>query len=353
MSAPGKSVKFHRQWFAEGALGTYIRTMHHSSISPWLSVIMPTFNGARFLSTALASLEQQGSKDFEIIAIDDGSTDETLEILHTFKSRLPLRTLSVSHQGNWVTNTNLAIREAKGTHCTFLHQDDAWISGRLRVARSLFEMHPEAVLLLHPSWYIDDSGRRLGRWGCPFPSNTTSLNPSYIFERLIVQNFISIPGPIFKRQAALAVGLLNESLWFTADWLFWLKLSQQGDWIYHPQPLTEFRVHAQSQTATQAAKSQAYREQFESVLREFSPVLEHRRDLHRLASYSVECNIALAQMYQRQFSHISTVLLDTIKLGPFGFAKYIKYSRVHERVGSRLRAHFRSRDLGGEQRTRQ
>src|SRR5579862_7885736 len=114
---------------------------------PWLSVIMPTYNGAAYLAQTLESIECQADCTMEIIAVDDGSSDATLAILHNYSRRLPLRIIARSHIGNWVANTNFGLAKAQGHYVCFLHQDDLWLPGRLRVLRQLLCKEPQAALV--------------------------------------------------------------------------------------------------------------------------------------------------------------------------------------------------------------
>lgn len=87
---------------------------------PWLSVIMPTYNGAAFLGEALASVVAQQDRQIEVIAVDDGSTDGTLEILRRFSRRLRLTIMERSRTGNWVASTIAGMAFARGRYlCWF------------------------------------------------------------------------------------------------------------------------------------------------------------------------------------------------------------------------------------------
>ena len=132
---------------------------------PWLSVLVPTYNGAAYLGQALNSIAAQDTADLEIIAIDDGSTDATLTILSDYSQSLPLRVIE-RRVGNWVANTNLGLEHARGEWVCFLHQDDLWKPGRLAaVRRALAESNP--TLLLAAAEFITAAGRPVGIWRCP------------------------------------------------------------------------------------------------------------------------------------------------------------------------------------------
>ena len=163
----------------------------------WLSVIVPTYNGGRYLARAFAGIEAQGREcdDLEILVVDDGSTDSTLDVIRRYRHRLPLRVLSSERTGNWAANTNRALAEATGRYVSLLHQDDAWLPGRVAALKELFARNPGAAMALHPVWFIDASGWRLGMWQCPLPDDGGPIPPAAMLERLIVQNFVALPAP--------------------------------------------------------------------------------------------------------------------------------------------------------------
>jgi hypothetical protein len=100
------------------------------------------------------------------------------------------------------------------------------------ILKKLTIQFPEANLILNPSIFVNIQGQKLGLWRCPLPSYPIMISSEQMISKLLVQNFISIPAPIFKREMALKVGGLDEKLWYTADWDFWLKLAQDGQIIY-------------------------------------------------------------------------------------------------------------------------
>ena len=197
------------------------------SASPWLSVIMPVHNGERYLAEALRSIHGEGIDGYEVIAVDDGSSDTSPRILSEWERILPLRRFSRGG-GNWVAATNAGLREARGKYVCFLHQDDLWLPGRLSAVRAEATHGPS--LIVHPALFIGPGGERLGIWRCPLPAG--EVDPRLFAERLIVQNFIAIPAPVFARDAALRDGGMDESLWYTADWDLWLRLGRIGTLRY-------------------------------------------------------------------------------------------------------------------------
>jgi glycosyltransferase involved in cell wall biosynthesis len=312
------------------------------SAQPWLSVLSPIYNGEAYLSVALDSIVIQGDNAIECIAVDGESTDATLSILKSYQDKLPIKILQRERSTNWIIKTNHALSHASGEYVCFLHHDDLWFKDRLKIMKQLTERFPEAVLLLHPSHFLDNKGNNLGTWNCPLPAVPEIIKPDLMIERLLVQNFISILGPVFKRKAALEVGSLDESLWYTADWDFWLKMAACGDSVYYPKPLSGFRVHPSSQTVMRSSGSQEFRKQLETVatrhFADWQAAHPLKQRLRKVVNFSMEANIALAGAAHGQNTNILALLIAFVRLGPSGTYRYLRDSRLWERVWARIKA---------------
>jgi hypothetical protein len=306
---------------------------------PWLSVIVPTYNGASYLPHTLASIEQQQDNRIEVIAVDDGSSDATPAILQAYARRLSLRILP-RPIGNWVANTNFGLAAARGLYACILHQDDLWLPGRLSKLRQLLTRQPQAALVFHSSRYIDAYGRNLGVWHSPVPAGRVAADR--LIEQLLVQNFIAVPAPLFAREAALAVGGLDEALWYTADWDFWLKLAATGSSAYWPQPLAAFRVHRQSQTAQGVARAGEMRRQIETVLerhlRPWEAAHPGRGEVAHAARLSVEVNHALAICACGARADWLRLACNFLALRRAEWYRFFRDSRIVERVTARIKA---------------
>ncbi len=308
---------------------------------PWLSVLVPTFNGEEHLRRALDSIVAEADPGVEVVAIDDGSSDGTLEIFRTYQGRLNL-SIGQREVGNWVSNTNLALDRATADLACFLHQDDCWLPGRLQAVRRQLEDTPSAGLLLHACQFADPDGRAAGTWRCPLPARSPS-RPAATIERLLVQNFVGIPGAVFRRGLALGCGGLDESLWYTADWDFWLKLAAVADTVYLPRPLAMFRLHPASQTATRSRSLDEFRRQMASVHERHAsrwpaPDAATRASVERTSRAAIEVNVALAGAYHRAPVEGRRLLAALGALRPRDWWRLARDSRLHERILARLRA---------------
>jgi glycosyltransferase involved in cell wall biosynthesis len=313
-----------------------------SAAPPLISVLLPTFNGARFLRAALDSLvAQQDPGALDVLAVDDGSTDATLAILEEYTSRLPLRLVEGPRAGNWVASTNTAACAARGSYVSLLHQDDLWDAGRLeRLRRTIDAAHGDDAVLASDAVFVDERGRRLGRWRLPF-RKPGRIDARAWFRALLVQNFIAVPAPLVRRDLWDAAGPLDPALPYTADWKMWLALASRAPLRPIPEPLCAFRVHPGSQTVAWSRHAAGYRAQLERVLEEFLPALDRRSPDDRLweavARFSIEANVAMAGARAGRSPGLAGLAGHALALGPRGLARYVRSSRVVERVSARLR----------------
>jgi hypothetical protein len=198
-------------------------------------------------------------------------------------------------------------------------------------------------MCLHPSFFIGPDSAVVGLWRCPFARRgAVQIIPSHVFmERLLVQNFIAIPAPVFRRDSALKVGLLDESLIYTADWDFWLKIVSLGSSVFIPEPLTAFRVHAQSQTAILAKDAHYMEQQLLVVLQRhldrFKTSARSRRKLRKTALFSIKTNVAFMRFANAERPQWFALLVDFLGLGPQGWGQFFRCSRIVERTFARLR----------------
>jgi glycosyltransferase involved in cell wall biosynthesis len=304
-------------------------------------VIMPTYEGSRYLRHALDSIVCQRDDAIEVVVIDDGSRDDTLAIAESYRTRLSLTVIALRHGGNWVANVNHGIQAARGTYLSILHQDDAWHHKRLAKLKELIAQDPGAAMFVHPCWYMDSAGRKIGYWRCPFPRRTTVIGPQKALQHLIVQCLYAMPAPMFRAVLAHEVGRMDETLWFSADWDLWLKLTRLGDTLYCPTPLAMFRLHPASQTISRGRQSgEIYRQQMTVLDRYMGSIGDAScaAEVCRTARLSAEVNAALLRFLDGEAVGAFALAMRLLGLGPGGWRRYFRDSRVVERCLSRVQA---------------
>ena len=305
---------------------------------PWLTVVMPVHQGERWIEQSLESLTAQCGSGVELIVIDSSPDNATADIVHQFSDRVQLRLEKKSPLPSWQTKTNKAVEMASADHICWLHHDDMWMDGRAAAIRSWLKVAPEAALHFAGSAVINESGRRLGVWRCPFDSEGP-LDRTVFLERLLVQNFISAPAPVYRRDAWLAAGGSDENLWYTGDWDIWLKLAAQGPVYHHREITTAFRVHGASLTVTGSRDGADFERQMRIVLERHLPRLPaHRNRVERASIASIKINGALAAAASGRWAPLLPAFGRVLALGPAGIHRYIRDSRIVDRLVPRVRA---------------
>jgi hypothetical protein len=154
-----------------------------------------------------------------------------------------------------------------------------------------------------------------------------------------VQNFISAPAPVYRKDAWLAAGGLDENLWYTGDWDIWLKLAAQGPVCHHRELTTAFRVHGASLTVTGSRDGADFEQQMRIVLDRHLPrLVAHRNQVERASLASIRFNGALAAAASGRWRPLLPALGRLVALGPAGIHRYIRDSRIVDRLMPRVRA---------------
>jgi glycosyltransferase involved in cell wall biosynthesis len=306
-------------------------------MTPWLSVVVPVYNGEAFLSDALGSLRGQDDR-VEILVVDDGSTDRSMAIVDDFAAELTIEVIRPGRLGNWVVATNAGLERARGEYVSFLHQDDTWLPGRLAALRSVAGRDP--CFVVSPSVYIDGRGRGVGDWRCPLATDRP-LSAEEVHRSLLVQNFLAVPAPIVPRALIEESGGLDADLWYTADWDLWLRAASRYTTRVLSAPFSAFRLHADAQTIVRTHDQVELRRQLETVLDRHLPAVARApdaRQVERIARASINLNVALASARAASRRPLLRAGVEAIVgLGPVGTAKLLHRSRLFDRVNARRR----------------
>jgi GT2 family glycosyltransferase len=316
---------------------------------PWLSVVMPTYNGARYLHQALSSVVAQADPHIELITIDDGSTDDTVAILNSYRDRLPLTILPATPhtRNNWVENTNRGLRHASAPYACFLHQDDVWLPNRLSSVRKSIQAYPEAAMHIQSAWFINEQGEKLGIWKCPLPCHRL-LTSSESVDSLLVQNSLAVGVPVFRRDCAEQVGFLDPSVIYPADWDFWLKLARLGPTICSPDRSFAYRLHSQSMTSSSTARLEAVALELHQVLNRHFPDPELSSpkrcpEFHATCEFAIELNIALLALAGRQRPQGIPLMKRALRMSPGEWRRFFRDSAILPRILARIRLLIRLR----------
>jgi O-antigen/teichoic acid export membrane protein/glycosyltransferase involved in cell wall biosynthesis len=214
---------------------------------PRVSIVIPTYNMAKYLPVALESALGQGYPNLDIIVIDDGSTDDTVEVVRPY---LPhIRYFRQENQGVPAAR-NRGLELAQGEYVRFLDADDALCADALFAQAALLNDYPQVALVHGPAHVIDSDGKVRGLRRSPLPSAVATIRPSdRAFIRLLRGCDICTSTVMVRLSALRRVGPFQHKSLPGEDWDMWLRIAAYYDQVYIPKPLAYYRVHQDSITA--------------------------------------------------------------------------------------------------------
>jgi len=222
----------------------------HPSARPLVSVLIPTYNYARYLAEAIESVLAQDYPHLEIIIGDDASTDASAAIIRDYAARDP-RIRAQIHGRNlgMVANWNWCLGEARGTYVKYLFGDDRLASPRaITQLVALLESHPRAVLAASARMLIDHDSQVTGQWNDLRTAGLRDGRRAILDCLFHNRNLIGEPSAVLFRRVAGLRGFA-PGLRQLVDMEMWFHLLLQGDLAYTPEPLCAFRRHGAQQTA--------------------------------------------------------------------------------------------------------
>jgi glycosyltransferase involved in cell wall biosynthesis len=212
--------------------------------APTVSVVIPAYNATRWLGRTLAAVRSQTFADFEVLVVDDESTDDTARVAADFAAKdSRVRVLRQANRGAAAAR-NRGLRLARGRYIANLDADDIWRPTFLARLLATLEARPEAVLAFCRSEWIDAEDESL-----PGPRPVFPAEPGYC--DLLLRNPIGNGSCTVVRSEALrAVGGFDEDtsrrFGTGEDWLTFLRLSWRGPIAFVDEELLRYRVHADS-----------------------------------------------------------------------------------------------------------
>jgi glycosyltransferase involved in cell wall biosynthesis len=216
-------------------------------IVPLVSVVIPAYNCVLYLEETIRSILGQTASDIEIIVINDGSTDATGAIARSFGE--PVRVFDQPNSGV-STARNHGVREARGAFIALVDHDDYWFPNKLANQLTAFEGHPQVDVVFSDftRWHQNGGGGR-------FPEPSTFLPQAapqgidneysgWIYHQMLLDSWVLTSTALVRTEVVLANGGFDETLPYSEDWDFWLRLSRTSQFLKLREATTLYRQHA-------------------------------------------------------------------------------------------------------------
>jgi glycosyltransferase involved in cell wall biosynthesis len=261
---------------------------------PNISVIIPAYNSEKTIKTTIESVLNQTFADFELIIINDGSQDSTLDIISQFQDSR-IKVFSFNNSGGNVSR-NRGLNHAVGEFVSFLDADDIWTADKLEIQlKALWENSQAAVAY---SWtdYINENGE--------FVVSGTHINVNGdVYENLLLTNFLENgSNPLIRREALSELGGFDKSLSAAQDWDMWLRLACKFDFVCIPTVQILYRISANSVSSNLVRQEKACLQVLERAYQTRPSALKDNWNISLANLYKYLTCKALQRPFNRQKS---------------------------------------------------
>lgn len=275
---------------------------------PSITVLVPCFNTAPYLETTVQTALAQTIPPTEIILVDDGSSDGTLEIIRSLEARHAcIKVVALESNQGLVAARNAGLKVSTGDYVAMLDADDLWTPDALEVRAQLAKTYPDAVVIATDfAWFEDEPhAEPTGRVGLGprgrslFAKSFSSGEPSYLadpFPSVASTHFAWVGATLVKRSAISAVGNFDVTFNGAEDTLLWLRLAQRGPFVFSPRITAHYRQRAGSIVAQLKGPKELHYLKVLKVL-ESDPMFDSRRA--ELAELSAESHHITSVHYQK------------------------------------------------------
>jgi GT2 family glycosyltransferase len=211
-------------------------------MKPTVSAVITTFNYARFIPAAIESVLSQTLRPDEIIVVDDGSTDDTAEVVARYAERGVRYVYKENGGGSSARNAGIAA--SKCELVAFLDADDRWLPHKLERQVEQMVKHPQVALVSGGEWQVDEQGEH------PYLVARETLEAARVFKKILVENFIGNTSLALVRRSVFdKVGAFDEKVPLGHDWDMWLRIAKAYPISVIGEPLIYYTRHSGSLSA--------------------------------------------------------------------------------------------------------
>lgn len=214
---------------------------------PKVSVVIPTYNRAHLIGETIQSVLGQTFQDFEIIIVDDGSQDNTQEVV----SRFPVKYFYQENCGVSAAR-NTGIKLSSGQYIAFLDSDDLWLRHALEKGVAALDKYPEAGFSYGQAYLMDERGLIFGQSKSSFLQHSSVLDGRQFIREMLSTYNVPIGATMYRRLCLDTVGGFNEAMKMAEDRAFHASLAKRYHVVYIAEPLLKWRVHSRSLSAAPA-----------------------------------------------------------------------------------------------------
>ena len=285
---------------------------------PKVSVVITTHNYGHYLVEAIQSVLDQTFGDFELIVVDDGSTDNTREIVGSFGDHRIKYIYQEHHGGNAARNVGTSA--STGEYIAFLDADDIWLPEKLAMQVGLLDAHPDVAIVCSDFYRFDNQSGVITSQAW----EKRKIDPKMALRLLLSERAFAVTSTVLIRADVItAVGGWDESLRINQDWDMLVRIAQRYNFDVIRKPLVKKRQHGTSLSGDWELRYQTYPDVLNKVIHDYplsrTDLRAARRRLadihHTYATYLVLDN----RMAQGRQQFLTSIKVDPCYIKPYLF----------------------------------
>lgn len=272
--------------------------------------MIPTYNRAELLRSAIRSVLNQTFQDFEIVVIDDASKDNTKEIVSSFNDK---RMKYIRHEVNKgeAGARNTGVTSSSGQYIAFIDDDDEWLPEKLQMQVDLIESSSPSVGVVYTGAFI------LNKISGRMKDQIIPAKRGYILNELLLRNFLILSTVLIKKECFEKVGLFDKNIISGPDYDMWIRISRKYHFEYIKEPLVKYYLH-ENRLSNQLEKTIVG---LESIIRKHSQLFASNHNGYRHHYLTLGVLYCLTGNTKKG----REALLKAIKLYPFEIRYYFNF----------------------------
>jgi glycosyltransferase involved in cell wall biosynthesis len=280
-----------------------------------VSIVMPAYNRAHLIGETIQSVLDQSYSNWELIIIDDGSTDDSRTIINEFNDQR-IQYYAIEHYGILGKVRNVGMNYSKGSYIAFLDSDDLWLPHKLVFQLALFKKYPQAS-------FAFGHGEQFGSGAIPPPELETLFVGNVFYPILLKERFVFyVPTIIFKKAILEKIIAIDESLLSGGDIDFFLRMAHVYEGIFSNEIVVKIRKHEQSHS--QRLEFVAYEEYLDMIKRFLRKDFLTSMQYHQIASK--QCyKLGLLYLNQNNHQKAAECFGNFVKIKPFNPKGWIRW----------------------------
>jgi glycosyltransferase involved in cell wall biosynthesis len=257
-------------------------------VMPTISVIIPAYNAEQTILETIQSIQQQTFKDFELIVINDGSTDRTLEILNQINE--PRIKVFSYNNGGLPTARNRGISNASSEFISFIDADDLWTAEKLESQLMALQQNPNAGVAYSWTLNMRDEGQSVS-----FAQGASSTLEGNVYQDLLLGNFIGSGSNILIRRSVIEmIGEFEPTMRSFEDWDFYLRAAAKCEFVVVAKPQILYRQTSQSMSSKVDVMEQEGLRAIERAYQTAPPEIQYLRNKSLAFLYRYCAGLCLA-----------------------------------------------------------